>query len=166
MIVALSIVMVLLGAILLLVGFIGCIVPVIPGPILGYIALILISIPGGWSVLPVWLLILLAAAAIASAILDNVLPALGSKKAGAGKGGVWGSVIGMIAGSFLTPIGTIVGALLGALIGEILFHPENEKPLKAALGVFKGTMLGILVKLVVVGIIGFYFVRGSIRLFT
>ena len=151
--------------ILMVVGLVGCVVPVIPGPILAYAALILISIPGGWVILPVWLLIVLAVAAIGATILDNILPALGSRKAGAGKAGVWGSVVGMIAGSFFTPIGTIVGAFLGALLGELIFHRENEHPWKAALGVFKGTMLGILVKLVVVGIIGFYFVRGSIALF-
>ena len=91
--------------------------------------------------------------------------AFGSKKAGAGKAGVWGSVIGMIAGSFFTPIGTIIGAFVGALVGEMLFHRENKNPLKAAFGVFTGTMLGILIKLVVVGVIGYFFVRGAISLF-
>jgi len=161
---ALSIIMIVVGAAIVVVGFIGCIVPVIPGPILAYIGLILISIPGGWVLFPVWLLIVLGAAAVVATILDNMLPALGSRKAGAGRAGVWGSVVGMIAGSFFTPIGTIIGAFVGALLGEMIFNRENKNPLKAAFGVFKGTMLGILVKLVVVGLIGYEFVRGSIDL--
>jgi hypothetical protein len=161
----LSIAMVVVGALLLIVGLIGCVIPALPGPILGFAALILISIPGSWALMPLWLLILLSAAAIAATILDNVLPAMSSKKAGANKAGVWGSVLGMIVGSFFTPIGTIVGAFLGALLGEMLFHKENKSPLKAAAGVFRGTMLAILVKLTVTGIVGFYFVRGSVRLF-
>jgi len=36
--------------------------------------------------------------AVFSTIIDNVLPALASKKSGAGKPGVWGSVLGMIGG--------------------------------------------------------------------
>jgi hypothetical protein len=162
---ALSIVMVVLGALLLVVGFIGCVIPALPGPILAFGALVLISIPGGWALLPVWLLVVLGVAAVATTILDNLLPAMSSKKAGASKAGIWGSVLGMIVGSFLTPIGTIIGAFVGALLGELLFNKENRDPLKAALGVFRGTMLAILLKLTVAGIVGFYFVRGSVRLF-
>ena len=163
---ALSIGMVVAGAAALLLGLIGCVIPVIPGPILAYVALILISIPGGWTLVPVWLLVTLGAVAVGATILDNLLPALGSRKAGAGKAGVWGSVVGMIVGSFFTPIGTIVGAFVGALAGELLFHRENEHPVKAAFGVLKGTTLGILIKLCVVGIIGYEFVRASIDLFS
>lgn len=163
--VALSILMTVVGAVMLLIGFIGCVVPALPGPILAYVGLILISIPGSWALLPVWLLILLGALAIAATILDNVLPALSSKKAGAGRAGVWGSIAGMIVGSFFTPIGTIVGAFVGALLGEMIFNRENKSPLKAALGVFKGTMLAILVKLTVTGVIALYFIRGAVRLY-
>ena len=162
----LSIAMVAVGALLMVVGVIGCIVPALPGPILAFIALILISIPGAWVLFPLWVLILLGVLAAGTSIADNVLPALSSKKAGAGKAGIWGSVIGMIVGSFFTPIGTIIGAFVGALAGEMIFNKENEVPLKAAFGVFKGTVLAILLKLIVTGVIGGFFIRGSIRLFT
>lgn len=162
----LSILMTVLGSVLLVVGFIGCVIPALPGPVLAVVSLVLVSIAGSWALLPVWLLILLAVIGIAVTILDNVLPALSSKKAGAGKAGVWGSVIGMIAGSFVVPpFGTIIGAFVGALLGEMLFNRENKQPLKAALGVFKGTVLAMLMKLVVTGVIAFYFVRAVIKLF-
>ncbi|MFW6293421.1 MAG: DUF456 domain-containing protein [Spirochaetota bacterium] len=162
---AFSISMVVLGSVFLVVGVIGCIVPALPGPLLAYLALILISIPGAWAVLPVWVLVALGVLAVATMILDNVLPALSSKKAGASRAGIWGSIVGMIVGSFFTPIGTIIGAFVGALAGEIVFNPANREPLKAAAGVFRGTVLAIMLKLVATGIIGWYFVRGSIRLF-
>ncbi len=162
----LSILMTLLGSILLVVGFIGCVIPALPGPLLAFIALILISIPGSWVLLPLWLLVLLGVGAVATMVLDNVLPIVSSRKAGAGKAGIWGSILGMIVGSFFTPIGTIIGAFVGALLGEMIFNRENKQPLKAALGVFKGTMLAILMKLVVTGIIAYYFVTGTIRLFS
>lgn len=163
---ALSISMVVLGGLLVAVGFIGCIVPVIPGPIIAFVALILISIPGGWGLIPVWVLVLLGVVAVATAVVDNVLPVVSSKSAGAGKGGIWGSVIGMIAGSFLSPIGTILGAFVGALLGEMIVNPENKEPLRAAAGVFKGTVLAILIKLTVAGVIAWFFVRGAVRLFS
>lgn len=162
---ALSIAMVALGSILLFVGFLGCIIPAIPGPILAYGALILISIAGAWTVVPVWALVVAGVVALVTTVLDNILPAMSSKKAGASRAGVWGSVVGMIAGTFFSPIGTIIGAFVGALLGEVIFNPDNKEPLKAAAGVFKGTVLAIMLKLIATGIVGWYFVRGSIRLF-
>jgi uncharacterized protein len=160
-----AVLMTVLGAVLLLGGVAGCIIPAIPGPVLAYLSLILVSIPGAWELIPVWLLVMLGVVAVATTVLDSFLPALSSKKAGAGKAGVTGSIVGMIAGSFLSPIGTIVGAFVGAFVAEVLFHRENTQPLRAAIGVFRGTVLGILIKLAATGIIGWYFVRASIRLF-
>jgi len=162
----LSIAMVVLGSLLLAVGLIGCIVPALPGPLLAYVSLLLISIPGAWGLMPIWVLVGLGVLAIAVTVLDNVLPAMSSRRAGASKAGIWGSVVGMIVGSFFTPIGTIVGAFVGALAGELIFNPANKAPLKAAAGVFRGTLLAIMLKLVATGIMGWYFVRGSIRLFS
>ncbi|MDC7228296.1 MAG: DUF456 domain-containing protein [Spirochaetales bacterium] len=157
-----DIVMIVLGAVLLLTGFIGCVVPVLPGPVLSYTALILVSIPAGFTLFKPATLIILAAAAVLSQILDNIFPVLSSKKAGAGKAGIWGSIIGMIIGMiFFPPLGVIIGAFTGALAGEAIFNRENQNPLKAALAVFTGTILGIIVKLTVSGIIAAVFIRGA-----
>ena len=162
----LSILMTVLGVAALAAGFIGCVIPAIPGPILGFLSLILISISGGWALYQWWLLVILGALALFTTVIDNILPAWASKKSGAGKPGVWGSVVGMVAGSFvIPPFGTIIGAFAGALLGELLFNRENKKPLKAALGVFKGTMLGILVKIAATGVTAFFFIRGVVKLF-
>lgn len=163
---ALSILMTILGAAVLVIGFVGCVIPAIPGPVLGFLSLILISISGGWTLFQWWLLVILGVLALFATVIDNILPAWASKKSGAGKPGVWGSVIGMVAGSFIMPpFGTIIGAFVGALAGEMLFNRENEKPLKAALGVFKGTMLGILVKIAATGVTAYFFIRGAVKLF-
>ncbi len=164
--IVLSVVVVLAGAGFMLLGFIGCIVPAIPGPILAYLALHVLSIPVGWGLFQPFGLVVLGLLALSATVLDNIFPALESKKAGAGRAGVWGSVIGMLLGSiFFPPFGVFIGAFLGALLGEVIFNPDNRKPLKAAAGVFRGTLFGMLVKIAVTGVIGFYYVRGSVRLF-
>lgn len=164
---AASIAVVFGGGIFLLLGFLGCVVPAIPGPILAYLALHLLSIPTGWTLFHPAALIVLGVIAVAATVLDNIFPALASKKAGAGRPGVWGSVVGMILGSiFFPPFGVFIGAFLGALLGEVLLNPENKDPLKAATGVFRGTLLGILVKLGATGVVAFYYLRGAIRLFS
>ena len=154
------------GAVLLLLGFIGCVLPVLPGPVLSFAALILISVPASFGLFSPVLLIVLAAAAVVSQLLDNIFPVIASKKAGAGKAGITGSVIGMIAGSILfPPFGTVIGAFAGALAGELIAGRGNENPLKAALGVFTGTIMGIVLKLAVSGFIAAVFIRGAVRLF-
>jgi hypothetical protein len=163
---ALTVLMTVVGSVAVVVGLVGCIVPVLPGPIVSYAALILISLAGGWDLYAVSTLIILAVLAVGTTVLDSVRPAVSSRRAGAGRAGVWGSVLGMLLGTiFFPPFGMIIGAFLGALIFEIIFNPDNREPVKAAIGVFKGTVLATLLKLLAAGIIGFYFVRGSIRSF-
>lgn len=154
------------GSLLVLVAVVGCIVPVVPGPILAALALYAVSLAGGWSIYAVPVLVGWTVAAVVVQVLDNVLPARAAGRAGAGRGGVWGSVVGMLAGTILfPPFGVFIGAFVGALTGELIFHRENRDPWKAALAVFRGTLGAIVLKLAVTGAIGVVFVRGAARLF-
>lgn len=155
----------LLSVVAILVGIVGCIVPVLPGPIIALAAPLAISIAGGWEVFQPVTLVIVAVVAVATTLGDSVLPARSASKAGAGRPGVVGSVAGMLIGSFLfPPFGTIIGAFLGALAGEVLFNRENRDPVKAALGVFRGTLLATLLKLASVGATAAVSVRGAITL--
>ncbi|MBT3276042.1 MAG: DUF456 domain-containing protein [Spirochaetales bacterium] len=163
---ALSVLMTILGGVAVAAGFVGCVVPAIPGPILAFLSLILISLADGWTLFSWWVLTIAGVLALFSTIIDNILPALASKTAGAGKPGIWGSVLGMFAGSFfIPPLGAVLGAFAGALLGELLFNRQNSTPFKAALGVFRGTMLGILIKITVTGATTYLFIIGVVRLF-
>jgi len=148
------------GFVLLVLGIIGCVLPVVPGPPLAYLSLILMSIARGWQTFSPAALIVLALLTVAVSILDALLPVFASKRQGASKAGVWGSVVGMIAGMLLfPPFGMIIGTFAGAVLGELLFSPRRENALKAGWGVFVGTLMGIGLKLAVCGAIAFFFVR-------
>lgn len=156
----------LLGLFAVVLGVVGCVVPVLPGPIIALAAPLAISLAGSWDVFDPATLVVLAVVAVATTVGDSILPARSAAKAGAGRPGVLGSVIGMLLGSFLfPPFGTILGAFLGALAGEIVFNRENRDPIKAALGVFRGTLLATLLKLASVGATAAVSVRGAIVLF-
>ncbi len=162
----LEIVMTLLGGVLLVIAFAGCIVPVIPGPILAVGAMVLLSVPAGFTLFSWPVLAGAAAAAVFAQVMDNILPARAAGKAGAGRGGIIGSVLGMVVGSiFFPPFGVFVGAFLGAFLGELLFHRENRRPLVSALAVFRGTIGAIILKLAVTGGITVLYVQGALRLF-
>ena len=155
-----SIVLVVFGALLLLAGIVGCVLPVVPGPPLAYLSLLCLSWARDWAVFEPLFLILAAVVAIAVTVLDFVIPAAGAKRYGASRVGVFGAVVGMLAGMlFFPPLGLFVGAWAGALLGELTVGKSGGAAFKAAWGVFVGTVAGILLKLGVCLAIGVYFVR-------
>ncbi|KPJ83702.1 MAG: hypothetical protein AMS17_17125 [Spirochaetes bacterium DG_61] len=158
------IVLVILGILSLFAGIIGCVLPILPGPPLAYLSLILLSFARRWTSFSPALLIVMGILTVVVTVLDYILPVIYSKKKGASKAGVWGSVIGMIAGIFLfPPFGMIIGAFVGAVLGELAFSQNRRNALKAGWGVFVGTLFGIAAKLGVSGIIAFYFFRALLE---
>lgn len=162
---ALEITLVVAGAAALLVALVGCVVPILPGPLVALAGLLLLLFAGGTELLPIWLIIGASLLAIAGTVSDQILPAAASNRAGAGRPGVVGSIIGMLAGMiFFPPFGLIVGAFAGALLGEVLFHRDNAHPFRSAFAVLRGTLLATLVKLVVTGVIAIAFVERATQL--
>ncbi len=125
---------------IMIVGIIGSIIPVLPGPLSSWIGLFIFSnistveVSGN-------LLIFTLIIALIIFILDNIIPIYTSKKFGASKYGVIGGSIGTIIGLFFMPFGIVFGPLIGAFIGEILLNKNFDKSLKASLGVFIGLIV-------------------------
>lgn len=150
------------GAILLLVGLIGCVIPAVPGPPISYAALLLLLfIEGMNEVLETRFLLITAGAVVLVTVIDYVLPIWGTKKMGGSKAGVRGSTIGLILGLIFPifgPLTIIVGPFVGALVAEIIAGKSNNVALKSALGSFFGFAAGTLLKLAVSGWISFAFI--------
>ena len=136
-----------LVAFILLLGIIGCFVPIIPGPPISYGALLVFHFFSSYNIdentLWIWGLIV-----IAVTVFDLWIQIYGVKKFGGTKKAVNGSIIGLIIGIFLfPPFGIIIGPFFGAFIGAKMDNPDVNKALKIALGAFAGFILGTLVKL-------------------
>jgi len=147
----------ILGILLIIIGLIGCFVPVLPGPPLAFISLLLLQvgpeIPFSWR-----FIIIIACVVIAVTLIDYLIPAYGAKKWGGSRYGIVGALIGVVVGLFiLPPFGFIIFPLLGALVGEILNGANTNKALKAAFGTFIGLLLGTLLKFSVTVIIAYFF---------
>jgi len=142
------IVLIILGLLFAVIGLIGCILPIIPGPPLSFFALIILSYAKNWEPFSAIFLIIMAGLTIVVTILDYVVPAIKAKKYGASKLGVWGSIIGMLFGLFIfPPWGILIGAITGALAGELAGGKKGKKALRAGWGVFVGNIMGIGLKL-------------------
>ncbi|MDD3877107.1 MAG: DUF456 domain-containing protein [Bacteroidales bacterium] len=139
---------IILGIFFLIIGIIGAIVPVIPGPPLSYLGMLLFHFSSKVS-FSTEMLIFYAVLMIVVTVIDYVIPVYGTKKMGGSNYGVWGATIGLMIGLFFfPPLGLIIGPFVGAFIGEIIKGKSNKIALKSAFGSFLGLVVGTILKLV------------------
>ena len=146
------------GILLMILGIIGCLVPVLPGPPFSFLGIILLHLSrfGNFTNAA---LIILGGIAIVVTLLDYVVPVCGTKKFGGSKYGTRGAAIGLIIGLFLGPLGLIIGPLLGAFVGELIFRDDINYALRAGFGSLLGFLTGIGLKLAASFVMTFYFVK-------
>lgn len=149
--------MIILGAVCLITGLIGCIAPVLPGPPLSYVGLLLLHFTDRVSFSTTKLLVW-AAIVVVVLLLDYFVPMLGTKYFGGSKWGERGCVVGTIAGLFFMPWGIVVGPFVGALAGELIGGSRTGQALKASLGSLIGFLLGTVIKCIVCGYFIYVFV--------
>ncbi len=147
---------------LLLIGLAGCFLPVIPGPPLSFLSLLMVNFTV-YADFTLRFLLITASVAAAVTVLDLILPVWATRKFGGSRYGMWGAGIGIFAGMFfLPPVGLIIGPLAGAIMGELLKGANSRKAIVAGLGSFAGFMLGVGLKLAVSITITVYFVRALV----
>lgn len=137
--------------ILLWIGsFIGLIYPILPSSILIYGSYFLY----GWLVtfeeynwffwtIQTCLFLLLF-------LIDYLANALGIKRYGGTKPGIWGSTIGLLIGPFIIPFaGFIIGPFIGAILAEMMIH---KVPFKKAVKIGMGAVVGFIGSVMVKGV--------------
>jgi uncharacterized protein YqgC (DUF456 family) len=154
-----DILLLVLGIMCMLIGLLGCMLPVLPGPPLSWAGLLLLHF-SDYADFSLNFLIFWAAITLLVTVLDYIVPVWGAKKFGGSRSGTWGAAIGMVAGIFIfPPVGLILMPFLGAFIGELLEGKETALAFRAALGTFIGFLLGTGLKLAASLMMTFYFVR-------
>ena len=139
-----------IGFLFVLLGIVGSFLPVLPGPLTSWLGLLILYftsiVPMNYTFLGITLAI-----AILIWILDYIIPAIGTKRFGGSKYGVYGTTIGLLIGLFSPiPLGILIGAFLGAFIGEILHDKTNTKrALKASIGSLLGLITSATIKFTV-----------------
>ncbi len=151
--------LIILAGILIVLGIIGCFLPVLPGPPLGYVGLLLLHFTSHAHFSTTTLVVLGIVVVLVSA-LDYFVPVWGTKKFGGSKLGVVGSVAGLLIGVFFfPPLGIIVGPFLGAIAGELANGDDLPKAVKSGFGSFLGYLFGTSIKLAVSIVMAYYFVE-------
>ena len=84
----------------ILLGIAGSFLPLIPGPLTGWLGILILSFAPSIALENQFLIFSLFIA-VAIFILDNIIPVMGVKKFGGGKSSIIGSSIGLIIGILL-----------------------------------------------------------------
>ena len=143
-----DVLLIVLSILLSLAGIAGCLLPVLPGPPLAYLGLLLLhltdKIDFSTTQLVGWLVVV-----IVLQVLDYVTPILGSKYGGGTEYGNRGCLAGTLVGLFFMPWGIILGPFLGAVAGELLGGSDMAHAIRSGFGSLVGFMLGTLLKIFV-----------------
>jgi uncharacterized protein YqgC (DUF456 family) len=139
-----------LGAVALIVGVAGVVLPGLPGTPLLVVGVVLVAWAEkftrvGW--------VTIAAAVLIAAMIvavDWIAGVLGAKAFGASRWALVGAGVGVLVGLFFGLPGVILGPALGAVALEYWKNPGLVRALKAGLGVFVGFVVGSVVKIALV----------------
>lgn len=160
-----DIALLILGFILMLIGILGSFLPVLPGPPISWVGLLLLyltkAVPDNW-----WILGGTLVLALAITIMDYVIPAAGTKKFGGSKAGMWGTIIGLLVAIIFPvfgPFGIIIWPFVGALVGELMNKADQKTAMKAAFGSFLGFLTGTFMKFVLTTAYLIFFVIVAIK---
>lgn len=143
-----------------LVGVVGAVVPVMPGPILILAASIAAGFLYQWDDVTVTLVVSTVVFLMCFAI-EQLSGIWGAQKAGASHWGQIGSIVGLFLGFFgLLPalplggplVGLFFGPFIGAVVGELLY--PREVPMgdrvkisfKAGVGIVLGSVIGLVLQ--------------------
>jgi uncharacterized protein YqgC (DUF456 family) len=145
----LEVVVLVISFLVMFMGVVGAVVPMIPGPPLVLAGAFIYAAFTKFSVVGWKVLLLLTVLAATGVGLDYAAWALGAKKMGASRLGMWFGLLGLVVGLFppFLPWGIIVGPLVGVGVGEAIAKRKPKPAVKASAGSFVGVLLGVFIKL-------------------
>ncbi|HMC01956.1 MAG TPA: DUF456 domain-containing protein [Flavobacteriaceae bacterium] len=141
----------IIAFIFMLIGIIGSFLPILPGPFTSWIGLLILhftkAVPQNWTFLIVTLVI-----AIFIWLIDYIIPAIGTKKFGGSRAGMFGTIVGLLVAIFFPILGffgIIIWPFIGALVGELINKSDSNTAVRAAFGSLIGFLTGTFLKFVV-----------------
>lgn len=144
-----DILLIVLVVICFLGSLLGCVLPVLPGPPLSYIGILILYF-GNIVEYSLTALITWAVITVAVTVIDFLLTPYMTKRFGGSKAGTYGAMIGLVIGLFLPwPFGPLITPFACAFLGEIIVSKrKSEDALKSALGTFLSFFVGTGIKLI------------------
>ncbi|MFO1387037.1 MAG: DUF456 domain-containing protein [Chitinivorax sp.] len=139
----------LLAILLILLGFAGNILPLLPGTPLMLGGMVLAAWLDDFQRIGGWSIALLALLTVLSQLADFLSGTLGAKRAGASKQALWGATVGSLLGVFAGLPGMLIGPFVGAAMGELIAEQDLLKAGKVGLATWLGLVAGMAAKIAI-----------------
>jgi uncharacterized protein YqgC (DUF456 family) len=136
-----------IAGIVIAAGFVGSILPNLPGIPVMFGGMLLAAWVGHFEKIPVWVIVFLGLLAAFSVLFDFLAGTWGAKRYGASKTAVWGAFTGTLVGLFFGIPGIILGPFVGAVIGQLASGSRVAQAARAGFGTWIGLVIGIATKL-------------------
>ncbi|MEW9898153.1 DUF456 family protein [Chitinivorax sp. PXF-14] len=144
---------------MIVVGFVGNLVPLLPGMPLMLAGMVLGAWVDHFSKVGIATLALLGFLVLLGQLADFVAGSLGAKRAGASGKAVWGATLGSLVGVLGGLPGIVLGPFIGAAIGEYLAERDLLRAGKVGVAAWLGLVLGMAAKIAlaftILGVFGF-----------
>lgn len=138
-----SLILWIIGAILTVTGLSGLLLPVVPGAPLLFLGLLFGAWAENFSYVGVGTLLLLAAMAAMTYVVEYAASILGVRRYGGSKRAMAGAAAGGIIGLFLGIPGILFGPFAGAVVGELSLRRSLNEAGRAGLGSVVGLAIGL-----------------------
>jgi hypothetical protein len=144
----------ILAAVLVVAGFAGVVLPVLPGAPLVFAGLVVAAWAENFQYVGVGTLVVIGILMGLTYVVDAIAGVLGVKRVGASKWAVWGSVVGGLVGLFFGFAGILLGPFAGAVVGELIARRSLRQDSlaqagRAGIGAWIGFIVGTLGKLAI-----------------
>ena len=160
----LQIVWYILAAVLIAVGFVGTILPVLPGVPIVFGGMLLAAWADHFSHVGVVTLTILGVLTGLALAVDFIASLLGAKRVGASRPALIGAMLGTLVGIFFGLPGLLLGPFVGALLGELAAGGGLRRATDVGIGAWLGFVVGTAAKLglcfAMLGVFAFAFAVG------
>lgn len=136
-----------LAVVLIVAGFIGTIVPALPGVPLVFLGMLVAAWADGFQHVGLWTLVGLGVLTVIAVAVDFLAGLAGAKRVGASRMALMGAAIGTVVGIFFGIPGLLLGPFLGALIGELVAGGTLRRATGVGVGAWIGFLVGTVLKL-------------------
>jgi len=138
-----------LGAVLVVLGLAGTVLPLLPGVLLVFAGLVVAAWADDFARVGAWGIGLLAVLAALAFLADFLGSMFGAKRAGASPLALVGATLGAIAGLLFGIPGLILGPFIGAVAGEFIARRRLGQAGRVGLGTWLGLAFAAVTKVVI-----------------
>jgi uncharacterized protein YqgC (DUF456 family) len=135
--------------VLMAIGLAGIVLPVLPGTVLIFGAIVLGAWIDDFTKISTWTVGIAGGLTAVSIVCDYVAAALGARRVGASRQAIIGAMLGTLLGIFTGLWGLIFMPLVGAAIGEYMVLRDLQRAGQVGVATWVGLLLGTAVKIAI-----------------